>query len=931
MAVMSVNLSEYQPIIIEDFDRYAGDPTGINLREGDTGSGIWSTKALGERLEKTKGADTFFSDPNLKARDGSALGLNPFSLKDGVLSIRSGTISAAQVEDIKALSVGTADEIGSKNLTTQNFYYSGALGLDQTWSEKYGYTEIRAKMPEGIGHLSSAWNINTTAGPTPEIDMFEILGRQNGQPDPISYGGRDNEINGSVIYDRIGTGAQYGQVVHELDTRNELGLDADGNPIYDPVTPFDYTVDAQKRAGNQATLDRYNFKNTIDTNASYGLKIFDEFVTYGLEWTPEKITFYIGRDSDSMVKWFETETPADVNTNMSFLLWDRIGGFYAGDPDPNNLGATFDNTLDVDYIKIFARNSATTVTAAADATYVYGTSAAETVIGNGRANIIYAGAGLDNVVGGAGADRFNLYKGGGNLIIEDFNPLQGDKLVIEGLITGSAQAAFDSLTQVNGDVFMMDGRNGSDNAQTVIFRNMTVSDFKPSDFVITASDGRRSDFEDKRQNLVGNDFVGSNALNDFLQARQIPIQGGKNAVEVDAERLLGLRGDDTYWLDVPSLVVEKAGEGTDAVLLITPQYDGAYVLPDNVEIAILQKDTLTYALTGNGLSNRLIGNIQGTVFDGSGGDDFIKLGGGADTVVHSVGDGSDIVVDFGADDVLQLKNTDFVNFADFESAIVVNGPDIVISLGGDDTVILRGTRLASISETNFDIEYGAPPVDPGNVIRGTAGDDSLSGTKAKDTIYGFAGNDTLLGGDNADRVDGGEGDDLLNGGSGNDSLFGRDGADQLIGGLGVDQLDGGTGEDVLRGGGLNDTLFGGADDDQLLGESGNDEVRGGDGIDRITGSSGADLLFGDGGNDVVNSGTGDDTMSGGGGNDQLRGGTGTDVVVYDGPLGDYTFDRLSASTIRVTDTTGGDGIDMTYGIATFRFAGTTISADDLPF
>ena len=813
---MSVNLANYQPIIIDDFDRYAGNPTGINLRTDDAGPGIWSSKALGYRLEKTKGADTFFSDPTLKARDGSPLGLNPFELHNGVLTIKSGTITPSQVEDIKALTVGTPDEIGGKNLTSDNFYYSGALGLDETWSETYGYTEMRARMPEGLGHLSSAWLINTTAGATPEVDMFEILGRQNGQPDPISYQGRDNEVNGTVLYDTKGTGAQYGQDIYPLDTHNDLGVDADGNPIYHPVTPFDYTVEAQPRFG-----DRYVFKNTIDSNATAGVKIFDEMVTYGLEWTPDKLTFTIGKDSDHMVKWFETETPADVNTNMSFLLWDRIGGFYAGDPDPNDLDATFLHTLDVDYIKIFARNPTSTVTADAGSTYVFGTGASEKLVGNGKANIFYTGGGLDNVVGGAGADRFNIVRGLGNLIIEDFNPAQGDKVVLEGLITGSAQAAYDSLTQMGDDVLMIDGRNGTDNAETVVFRNMRVSDFSPSDFVIVAADGRRSDFEDKRQNLVGHDFVGSDDVNDFLQANQVPIQGGRNAVAVDAEHLIGLKGDDTYWLDVPSIVVEKANEGTDAVMLVTPRYGTEYVLPDNVEIGILQKDNLKYNLTGNELSNRLIGNAEGTVFDGRGGDDFIRLGGGADTVVHTVGEGTDIVVGFTADDVLKLNHTDFVDFADFRDAIVVNGPDLVIDLGRGESVLLRGTKLDTISTANFVVEYDP---DGGNAVRGGPGDDVLAGTKGRDVLYGYAGDDSLSGLGNDDRLYGGDGNDTLNGGTGADRLFGEAGDDQLIGGTGTDSLDGGAGADVLRGGGHNDTLVGGADGDTLTGEAGNDRA-----------------------------------------------------------------------------------------------------------
>jgi hypothetical protein len=89
----------------------------------------------------------------------------------------------------------------------------------------------------------------------------------------------------------------------------------------------------------------------------------------------------------------------------------------------------------------------------------------------------------------------------------------------------------------------------------------------------------------------------------------------------------------------------------------------------------------------------------------------------------------------------------------------------------------------------------------------------LIGTASNDSLAGFGGNDSL---------DGAAGNDVLDGGSGNDSLIGGEGNDSLIGGSGNDNLNGGVGNDTLNGGSENDLLLGGAGADSLIGGTGND-------------------------------------------------------------------------------------------------------------
>jgi Ca2+-binding RTX toxin-like protein len=123
--------------------------------------------------------------------------------------------------------------------------------------------------------------------------------------------------------------------------------------------------------------------------------------------------------------------------------------------------------------------------------------------------------------------------------------------------------------------------------------------------------------------------------------------------------------------------------------------------------------------------------------------------------------------------------------------------------------------------------FSAPPPPPpparaqpgcpaaGNVIAGTAGDDSRAGTAARDIIFGLAGADTLTGAGGDDCLYGAEGDDRLDGGSGADRLFGEAGADRLTGGGGDDRLTGGAGDDRLAGGTGTDRFSAGAGADSV--------------------------------------------------------------------------------------------------------------------
>jgi Ca2+-binding RTX toxin-like protein len=216
----------------------------------------------------------------------------------------------------------------------------------------------------------------------------------------------------------------------------------------------------------------------------------------------------------------------------------------------------------------------------------------------------------------------------------------------------------------------------------------------------------------------------------------------------------------------------------------------------------------------------------------------------------------------------------------------------------------------SLSATDIEVINGTAGPGQGQVINGTAGNDSLSGTLGNDTINGFAGNDTINGG--------GAGNDRINGGDGNDLLFGgenppapEDSQDTLDGGLGNDTFDisnpqfTSVGLVLIDAGGVDTVIatswtLGEGFENLTLRVSQNESGSGiGNALDNViqvnTTASYTYTLEGRDGNDTLVGGAGTEWLFGGAGDDwldpgpdwfernEMTGGTGTDHFVFRAP------------------------------------------------
>jgi beta-glucanase (GH16 family) len=116
-----------------------------------------------KRKDAWNGEQQIYVDPRYSGRATTPLGLDPFRVHDGILSI-----------------VASRTPAELKPVLFNNEYTSGILTTQGSFSQKYGYFEIRAKIPIGTGVWPAFWLLADGGGWPPEIDILEGRGQQIG-------------------------------------------------------------------------------------------------------------------------------------------------------------------------------------------------------------------------------------------------------------------------------------------------------------------------------------------------------------------------------------------------------------------------------------------------------------------------------------------------------------------------------------------------------------------------------------------------------------------------------------------------------------------------------------------------------------------------------------------------------------------------------
>ena len=137
------------------------------FRRFQGGQGVWRTtykdgKAADEidiRTLKGNKEVQLYVDPEF-----ARLGLNPFKLSNGVLEIRA-----------------ERPPLQAKAALRGYQYVSGLISSQPSFAQKYGYFEMRAKLPAGKGVWPAFWLLPADLSWPPEVDIMESVG------DPSKY------------------------------------------------------------------------------------------------------------------------------------------------------------------------------------------------------------------------------------------------------------------------------------------------------------------------------------------------------------------------------------------------------------------------------------------------------------------------------------------------------------------------------------------------------------------------------------------------------------------------------------------------------------------------------------------------------------------------------------------------------------------------
>jgi Ca2+-binding RTX toxin-like protein len=537
--------------------------------------------------------------------------------------------------------------------------------------------------------------------------------------------------------------------------------------------------------------------------------------------------------------------------------------------------------------------------------FMNGGAGNDTLIGSDHQDWFEVSAGNDVADGGGDFDRIALREAG----VVDFRAAT--------VTTASGNLTFSNVEGAQGSGFADRlVANDSGNALSGGGGNDTILGGAGNDTLSDDSDPRT----ESPTRPIGDDSISGGAGDDF-----IVISRGNDTVQGDAGNdVIVIAHFDFNNTDADSI---DGGDGIDtlkiidesaAVDLAAGTFTDVKNASNHATFTSIENVTLESAgpslVSGTNGANQLAGAFGDDTLNGRAGNDTLTgdrgdLGGahpvGADHFVFDQTPGAanaDVITDFqSASDTLDLDASVMAQLgasgrfaaADarfFAGAGATGGHDAddrVIydtstgnvyydadgSGAGSGQLIATLQGAPALAASDIVVNNGTTPPPPtGQLITGTAGNDSLTGTEGNDSISGLAGNDTInaLGGD--DTLDGGSGNDNLNGALGNDTYIVTAG-------------------DVLSDTGGIDTVL--TDVDWSLADGFENATATGTGPVELTGNNGANVLVGNSGDNFFNPRGGDDTIQAGAGNDLIRLGGGG-VPTYGNKLIDLGsgFDTL---------------------------------------
>lgn len=195
------DLADLTQTFSSDFENFVSSPTGSQ--------GWQTTLPHGARTLATNGELEYYSD--------SSVGYDPFSVQNGVLYI-------------------TAEPGANPDGLP---YDSGIITTEGSFSQLYGYFDMRAELPSGAGMWPAFWMLPANLASTREIDVMEMFGN-----DPLEYRVTDHSPGSGNASTYVAT-PDLSQGFHDYGvywTPTSNSFYFDGNQVANMPTPADMDV-----------------------------------------------------------------------------------------------------------------------------------------------------------------------------------------------------------------------------------------------------------------------------------------------------------------------------------------------------------------------------------------------------------------------------------------------------------------------------------------------------------------------------------------------------------------------------------------------------------------------------------------------------------------------------------------------------------------
>lgn len=210
----ALDLTGYKLTFRDEFNAFSWNSNSDTSFKDLDANGVWNTRfwwGSGERNLPGNGEVQWYSD--------STVGTNPFSLVDGALRITA---------------TPSADPAKTGNLP----YVSGLITTEGTFSQQYGYFEMRAKLPEGQGMWPQWWLLPQDHTWPPELDPLEAFGSEPNRFHWATHTGPNNDGEGDwvdVVDDLTNSFHTYGVKW----TAEAVSYYFDGREVASVATPYD--------------------------------------------------------------------------------------------------------------------------------------------------------------------------------------------------------------------------------------------------------------------------------------------------------------------------------------------------------------------------------------------------------------------------------------------------------------------------------------------------------------------------------------------------------------------------------------------------------------------------------------------------------------------------------------------------------------------